>query len=182
MKYTGENIYIRPLELPDAEAKLAMLIKNKDFFQLYSPTKKEEYYTLEEQRAIIQNLIKEQEEDQRYMFGIFTKEMGELIGTVTLSSVARGALQGCYIGYELDQAHNGKGYMTEAVRLTVDFAFQKLQLHRVEAGVMPRNIGSIRVLEKAGFHKEGIAIENVKINGKWENHQILAIINREQQS
>lgn len=42
---------------------------------------------------------------------------------------------------------------------------------------MPHNIASIRVLEKAGFHKEGIALKNVKINGKWEDHQVLAIIN-----
>ncbi len=43
--------------------------------------------------------------------------------------------------------------------------------------VMPRNLGSIRVLEKAGFHREGIARSNVLINGKWEDHQVLAIIN-----
>ncbi|AKP46456.1 Ribosomal-protein-S5p-alanine acetyltransferase [Bacillus smithii] len=35
---------------------------------------------------------------------------------------------------------------------------------------MPQNIGSIRVLEKAGFHKEGLSKQNVKINGKWEDH------------
>lgn len=43
--------------------------------------------------------------------------------------------------------------MTEAVKLIVDFAFHELKLHRIEAGVMPRNLGSMRVLEKAGFHK-----------------------------
>jgi len=41
---------------------------------------------------------------------------------------------------------------------------------------MPHNIGSVLVLEKAGFQKEGIARKNVKINGKWEDHQVLAII------
>ena len=54
---------------------------------------------------------------------------------------------------------------------------EKVKLHRIEAGVMPRNLASIRVLEKAGFHKEGIARKNVKINGKWEDHQLLAVIN-----
>ena len=42
---------------------------------------------------------------------------------------------------------------------------------------MPDNRASIRVLKKAGFKKEGIARENLKINGKWTDHQILAIIN-----
>ncbi|HFJ9286865.1 TPA: GNAT family N-acetyltransferase, partial [Bacillus toyonensis] len=73
--------------------------------------------------------------------------------------------------------HNSRGYTTEALRLVVDFAFRELKLHRIEAGAMPSNIASIRVLEKVGFKKEGIAKENVKINGKWTDHQILAIIN-----
>lgn len=179
MKHTGENIYIRPLEVSDAEAMLALNIKNKDFFQLYSPTKKEEFYTLEKHQAMLQKSAEDREQGQRYMFGIFLKETGALIGDVTLSGIMRGALESCMLGYALDQEYNGKGYMTEAVRLAVDFAFQELKLHRIEAGVMPRNIGSMRVLEKAGFHKEGISVENVKINGKWEDHQILAIINRE---
>jgi len=42
---------------------------------------------------------------------------------------------------------------------------------------MLQNIGSIRVLEKAGFHKEGLSKKNVKINGKWEDHLHFAIVN-----
>ncbi len=81
------------------------------------------------------------------------------------------------MGYSLDQEHNGKGYTTEAAKLVVKYAFETLNLHRIEAGVMPDNIASIRVLEKAGFHKEGIARKNVKINGRLEDHQMLAILN-----
>ena len=69
--------------------------------------------------------------------------------------------------------------MTEAINFAVDYAFKELKLHRIEAGVMPHNKGSIKVLEKAGFHKEGIAKENVRINGRWEDHQTLAIVKNE---
>lgn len=89
----------------------------------------------------------------------------------------RGSLQSAFIGYFLDKSQNGKGYATEAVKLITLFAFDTLKLHRIEAGVMPSNPASIRVLEKAGYHKEGIAVKNVRINGKWEDHQVLAIIN-----
>lgn len=179
MKYVGENIYVRLLDVSDAEAKLSLHVRNKAFFQLYSPSRDEQFYTLEGQVKMIENNVALSEMDERYSFGIFLKDTDELIGIVTLSEVLRGALQSCYIGYMLDEQQNGKGYMTESVKLAVDFAFRELELHRIEAGVMPHNLGSIKVLEKAGFHKEGIAVKNVKINGKWEDHQILAIVAEE---
>ncbi len=77
----------------------------------------------------------------------------------------------------MDKEHNAKGYTTEALQLVVDFAFRELKLHRIEAGAMLDNLASIRVLEKVGFKKEGIAKENIRINGKWTDHQIVAIIN-----
>ena len=76
----------------------------------------------------------------------------------------------------MDKECNGSGYTTEAVSLAVEFAFNELKLHRVDAGAMLSNIGSMRVLEKVGFHREGIEQKGVKINGQWEDHQIFAII------
>jgi [ribosomal protein S5]-alanine N-acetyltransferase len=119
------------------------------------------------------------DQDEAYAFGIFLPGTDELIGIVSLTEVLRGSLQICFIGYMLDQRYNGKGYMTKAVNLVVSYAFQELKLHRIEAGVMLHNIGSIKVLEKSRFHKEGIAKKNVKINGRWEDHQVLAKINEE---
>lgn len=127
--------------------------------------------------------IRQQEEDRDndagYSFGVFKNEDDTLIGAISLFQILWEDLQSAFIGYFLDRGHNGKGYATEAIKLIVDFAFNELNLHRIEAGVMPHNQASIRVLEKAGFHKEGIARKNVKINGKWEDHQVLAIINPE---
>lgn len=177
MKLQGNKIFVKILESTDAEALLRLELKNRDFFQKYTPFRDDHFYTLEGQLDRIQTNNEKKERDQLYSFGIYLIETGELIGIVTLSEVLRGPYQSCFIGYYLDRDHNGKGYMTEAVRLVVSFAFHELKLHRIEAGVMPHNIGSIKVLEKAGFHKEGIAKQNVKIKGKWEDHQVLAIVN-----
>lgn len=172
----GENIYIRPFITEDAAALLELQTENRDFFEQFAMERTPEFYTLETQLKRIKQSEKDRKNDEGYNFGIF-KHDGTLIGTMNLFQVLRGAIQGAFIGYFLDKKHNGKGYTTEAARLLVDYAFTELKLHRIEAGVMPHNIGSIRVLEKAGFHKEGIAMKNVKINGKWEDHQMLAIIN-----
>lgn len=176
MKLEGKNIYIKFLEVSDVQAALDLNLRNREFFQKYVSTRNDDFYTLGYQESLIKENIIKRENDEKYVFGIFLKGTDELIGNVTLSEILRGALQSCYIGYYLDLQHNGKGYMTEVVKLAVDFGFNELHLHRVEAGVMPHNIRSIRVLEKAGFEKEGIARKNVKINGRWEDHQVLAII------
>jgi ribosomal-protein-alanine N-acetyltransferase len=177
MNLYGTAIYIRPLEFSDAEAMLRLEVSNREFFQSYTPLRGEAFYTLEGQRERISKNCELRNLDQQYAFGVFLRETDELIGSLTLSEVLRGPLQSCFVGYYLDRQHNGKGYMSEAVRLVVSFAFDTLKLHRIEAGVMPHNLGSIKVLEKAGFHKEGIAKQNVKINGRWEDHQVLAIVN-----
>jgi [ribosomal protein S5]-alanine N-acetyltransferase len=176
MRIQGDKIYIRFLEEKDVEAYTNLQVKNKEFFRKYVTTRTDEFYTLEFQKQLIKNNIHAREKDEKYVFGIFEMDTDKLVGNVALTEIFRGPLQSCYIGYYLDLECNGKGYMSEAVKLSVAFGFDELHLHRIEAGVMPHNTGSIRVLEKAGFQKEGIARRNVNINGKWEDHQVLAII------
>ncbi|WP_312472059.1 GNAT family protein [Neobacillus sp.] len=172
----GENIYIRSFSKDDAAALLRLQTENRRFFEKFSMERNEDFYSIETQLNRIKIYEEDRRNDQAYTFGIFIND-GTLIGTINLFQVLRGSLQGAFIGYFLDEKHNGKGFTTKAVKLLVAYAFDELNLHRIEAGVMPHNIGSIRVLEKSGFHKEGIAVKNVKINGKWEDHQVLAIIN-----
>jgi ribosomal-protein-alanine N-acetyltransferase len=172
----GENIYIRQFVTADAGALLELLTENRDFFEKFSMERKKDFYTIESQFERIKIYEEDRRTEQAFNYGIY-KNDGTLIGTVSLFQVIRDSLQSAFIGYFLDKKHNGQGFTTEAVNLLVDYAFKELTLHRIEAGVMPHNIGSIRVLEKSGFHKEGIAKKNVKINGKWEDHQVLAIIN-----
>ncbi|QST00409.1 GNAT family N-acetyltransferase [Pontibacillus sp. ALD_SL1] len=170
-------IYIRSFTMEDIESLLHLQQDNRAFFESTSMAREPDFYTYDNQRDRIQKFIEYQKQDQSYKFGIFLRENDELIGEVSLFDVKRGALQSAMIGYSLALDYNGKGYATEAVKLVVAYAFTVLGLHRIEAGVMPKNKASCRVLEKAGFHKEGLAIKNVKINGIWEDHQVFAVIN-----
>ncbi|MTH53340.1 GNAT family N-acetyltransferase [Bacillus mangrovi] len=174
----GNSINLRFFTLEDAPERLRLQEENRDFFQRFAMERPESFYTLEGQEKIIREQIAGKENDEEYQFGIYTKQ-GLLIGTINLFFVARGSIQSGFLGYFMDEQHNGKGYTTEAVRLITKYAFEELKLHRIEAGVMPHNEGSIRVLLKAGFEKEGLARKNVKINGKWEDHVLLGIINPE---
>lgn len=91
----------------------------------------------------------------------------------------RGAWQNAVLGYFVDADQNGKGFATEAARLALGFAFGHAGLHRVQAGVMPRNERSIRVLAKTGFRNEGVALRYLEIGGMWEDHIIFAITREE---
>ena len=177
MKLVGDQIYLRLYKPSDACELTNLHIRNREFFQRFSPLLPEAFYTEEHQKIRIERSLKKADQGEIYAFGIFLKTTDKLIGDMYLTQIVRGDLQNCSTGFTLDNEHNGKGYTTEALQLVVDFAFKELKLHRIEAGAMPDNIASIRVLEKVGFKKEGVAKENLKINGKWTDHQILAIIN-----
>ncbi|MBE0337335.1 GNAT family N-acetyltransferase [Paenibacillus sp. 23TSA30-6] len=172
-----QRVYVRFSEEADAAELTAMYKRNRELFEKFSPSNLEEYYTEEHQLQKIITSKADMMEDRRYSFVVCHKEDDRIIGSIGLSFVVRGPLQSCMIGFDLDQAYNGKGYMTETVKQVVRYAFDELKFHRIVGEASPRNPGSIRVLEKAGFHKEGISRSNVKINGEWEDHQVLAIIN-----
>lgn len=106
--------------------------------------------------------------------GKSTRVTRPIVGRVTLGTIARGVFQNAYLGYWIDRDEQGRGLMTEAVRAVVDFAFGTAGLHRVQAGVMPRNPGSMRVLEKCGFRREGYAERYLKIADCWEDHVLFA--------
>ena len=98
-----------------------------------------------------------------------------VIGRIALGGVLRGAFQNGYLGYWIDADRQGQGLMTEAVRAATEFALSAAALHRVQAAVMPRNAASQRVLEKAGYRREGLALRYLCIAGTWEDHLIFAM-------
>ncbi|CZS09951.1 ribosomal-protein-S5-alanine N-acetyltransferase [Clostridioides difficile] len=89
----------------------------------------------------------------------------------------RGVFLSCYLGYKLDQDEINQGYMTEAIQKGIDIIFNEYGLHRIEANVMPKNQRSLRVTEKLGFYNEGIAQKYLKINGIWEDHVHMVLLN-----
>jgi ribosomal-protein-alanine N-acetyltransferase len=171
----SERVYIRQLVARDAEPLLALRIRNRTFFEPYEPLHDDVHFTLSGQTEIIEKARLNWENGLTYAFGIFVHASDALIGRVNLSNVVRGAWDSCTIGYFLDEQHNGQGLMTEAVHLALEFAFDKANLHRVQAAVMPWNHASIRVLEKTGFRYEGMSEYYLKINDVWEHHNTYAI-------
>jgi ribosomal-protein-alanine N-acetyltransferase len=112
-----------------------------------------------------------------YGFGIFLGE--QLVGEINISNIQRCPFQNAYVGYWIDEAHAGQGYMPEATVAVLRFAFEDLGLHRVQISIIPRNQASRRVVEKLALRDEGIAQRYLEINGVWEDHIRYAITTEE---
>lgn len=103
---------------------------------------------------------------------------GELLGGITISNIRRGVAQAGTLGYWMGEAHAGRGYMREAVEAVVLDGFRRHGLHRLEAATLAANERSIRLLERCGFEREGLARDYLCIDGEWRDHLLYARVNR----
>jgi RimJ/RimL family protein N-acetyltransferase len=83
------------------------------------------------------------------------------------------------IGYSLVPSERGKGYCSEAVKIMVDYLFLSKDTMRIQAQTDQRNAASQKVLEKAGFKKEGTLRKNFFIRGEWTDDYIYSILRDE---
>ena len=120
--------------------------------------------------ATAMSLVRERERaaGNAYSFGIFIDSI--FCGEVNLNSVTRGSMQSATVGYWVDHAKAGHGYVPEAVAVVTRFAFEQLRLHRLEICIIPRNANSLRVVHKLEWRYEGCAERFLEINGLWEDH------------
>jgi ribosomal-protein-alanine N-acetyltransferase len=97
-----------------------------------------------------------------------------LVGAITLDNIRRGPAQAGTTGYWIGQPFAREGYMREALQAVVNHAFTTMDLSRVEAGCLPENNPSRRLLEQCGYKYEGVAQSYLQINGRWRNHVLYA--------
>lgn len=159
---------IRPVTLEDAEPLVELLRANREFLAPWDPIRDPEFHTLAGQRMEIEKLLGDQERGLTVAHVILDET--RIIGRVTLSNIVRGVFQSSNLGYWIGSADNGRGHATAAVGEIAELAFSKLGLHRIEAGTLPHNIASQRVLERNGFERFGLAKRYLQIAGSWQDH------------
>ena len=173
---TGPRVLLRPPATRDAAAWVATRRASESFLQPWEPTWPLDGATA---AAFHRRRIQVKEEwraETGYGFLIFGRKDGELLGGITLSNVRLGVARTGSLGYWVAAGHARKGYMTEAVRCILDYSFNSLKLHRVEAACLPDNQASRGLLLKCGFREEGLAREHLKINGRWCDHVTFGIL------
>lgn len=145
-----DKISIKRLSLDDADSLFKFEIENRFYFNTIGLSRSDSYYNRDSFQEIIESLVGEQEKDIHYMYLIMNTQ-GEVIGRVNLTDVIKEPLNKAELGYRIGEKHQGKGFVTAAVKLVMKQAYLVHKLHRIEAGTSPQNIGSQIVLIKNGF-------------------------------
>ena len=170
----GDGIVLRTPQPTDFDEWAALRETSREFLTPWEPTWPDDDLTRGAFRRRIKRYTEDLRTDQGYAFLIVRNSDGALVGGLTLANIRRGVAQGGSLGYWMGLPFVRQNYMTAAVRAVISFAFATLRLHRLEAACIPSNIGSIKLLEKTGFVREGYAREYLCINGTWQDHLLYA--------
>ena len=177
----GRRVLLRPLTLHDFDEWREVRRRCNDWLTKWEPRRiPGQPDTVEDRQAFSARCSVRMREIQLgtgYGFGVFVD--GKFGGEININSIHRGAHQSAYVGYWIDEALAGKGYMPESLVAVLQFSFEQLALHRLQISIIPRNGSSRRVVEKLAIRDEGIAERYLEINGTWEDHIRYAMTSEE---
>ena len=145
-----ERLLLRETTLQDAKAVFAIFSK-PDVTQFHDL---DTFTSIEEAIAVIGRRAKRFERGEGIRWGIARKQDNVLIGSCGFTWNSQE--QAAEVGYELASTFWRQAIMTEAVRTILQFGFEKMGLRFVVAQVMLDNIASKKLLEKLGFHSQGV--------------------------
>ena len=174
----GERVLLRLATADDIPQIICFYKDNAAHFETVSSPKPPPFYTTEFWTAKVRYSQEDFQNDKScnlFVFDITNKNI--ILGFVNFFSFIRGAFYACILGYGLAQSAQGKGLMTEALRVAIDFVFNQLHMHRIMANYSPTNERSSRVLHRLNFVVEGYARDYLLVNGQWQDHVLTALTN-----
>jgi ribosomal-protein-alanine N-acetyltransferase len=172
----GDGVFLRVPEMADFAEWAELRERSRAFLTPWEPTWPADDLTRAAFRRRLRRYAEDVRSDQAYAFFVFRQSDNALVGGLTLANVRRGVAQAGSLGYWMGAPYARQGYMSEAVRSLIPFAYGPLRLHRLEAACIPTNAASIRLLENCGFQREGLARKYLCINGLWQDHLLFALL------
>lgn len=173
IKLSTERLELRLIELSDLESIHALhTLPETDKFNTLGIPK-----NIEETTLIIKDWMAEnaKAEPKNLTFAIKQKNSERFTGLIALKIGSKKFKNG-EVWYKLNSDYWGKGFGTESLNAILNFGFQKLKLHRIEAGCAVENIGSIKVLEKVGMTREGRKRQVLPLKSGWSDNFEYAIL------
>lgn len=169
-----DRLSLRPFAETDADAIYALQSNRRVLRYWDSPPWTDRSRAL----AFLAACRQIQQEGSGARFAIESRESGSFIGWCAMFSW-NAVYRSLGIGYCLDEPAWGKGYATEAVGAMLHWAYDTLDLNRVEAELDTRNDASARVLQKLGFEREGLRREDCVVDGEVSDSWIYGLLRRD---
>lgn len=114
-------------------------------------------------------------EDKVYIYAIFERQTGTLVGIIDIGTIYRENYQSCNLGYQLFNREWGKGYGREAAKAALELGFRRHRYHRIESAINLRNTRSVKLARAIGMKYEGVRKHYLYENGKWVSQHIFAL-------
>ncbi|MEZ5810757.1 MAG: GNAT family protein [Rhizobiaceae bacterium] len=175
----GERVTLRHPRKSDYRAWAELRRNSRDFLEPWEPRWAPDELARRAWRERLRQYVQDRRRGHGHTFFVLERQTGALAGGISIGNVRRGVAQSGQIGYWMGEKFAGHGLMGEALSLVVEYGFRGLGLHRIEAACIPDNKRSIRVLEKAGFSREGLLRSYLRINGAWRDHLLFALIDED---
>jgi [ribosomal protein S5]-alanine N-acetyltransferase len=174
-RLVGERVYLRAPERGDWEAWASLRARSRKFLEPWEPSWPADALSRLGFRSRVARYAEDWRTDQAYNFFIFSYD-DALVGGIGLSNVRRGVSETASLGYWIGEPYARQRLMSAALPLVLDFSFDRLRLHRVEAACLPSNVPSRALLTRTGFRQEGYARQYLCIAGAWQDHLLFAIL------
>jgi ribosomal-protein-alanine N-acetyltransferase len=175
---TTERLILRIGDQSDIDSELQFYRENEEHLGPWFPDSGRMHLSRATMEQFVPEFRKRALHDQGYRFQLCLKsDPKRYAGVLSLSRIQRGPEQTAILGYGIAKILEGQGFMSEAVRAVVRFAFEDLDLHRLEASYSPSNDRSAALLKACGFEIEGTVRGSLLINGKWCDHVLTSLLN-----
>jgi len=168
----ARTVTLRPLRLRDGKAWREVRNRNRGYLEPWDATLPPEAREAGERVPTFAQMVRRMNKDAREgrtLPWVLTVD-GTFVGQVTVGGITYGSLRAAHIGYWIDEAYSGQGFMSMAVAMATDYCLDVLQLHRVEVNIRPENAPSLAVARNVGFLLEGERPAYLHINGEWRDH------------
>lgn len=160
------NLAIRELRIEDEAPFISAMLRSEDLHYpwIESPKTKEAFqaYFERSRRANHRCLL------------VFN-HLDHIIGVFNISEIIMGVFQSAFLGFYVVKDYAGQGYMSQGLKLVLKYVFEEIKLHRIEAGIQPKNTRSISLVKANGLLKEGYSPRYLKIDGELRDHERWAL-------
>lgn len=174
VRIEAERLSLRPPMHSDFRAWSALRSESRDFLVPWEPTWAPDHLSRKAFTNRVYWAQRSISNGTAMPLFIIDRKKDMLVGAITLDHIKRGPAQSGITGYWIGAPFARQGYMRDAIQAVVHYAFTVMDLSRIEAGCLPENNASRRLLEQCGYKYEGVAQSYLQINGRWRNHVLYA--------